>query len=142
MESKDKNYLRLLDGLKASNISSNESSLNVASNQIEMILSKHFDSEELKSKDPVLQENITKSLKAIRKTYENKYLSTDEKINSYIEFGDIFQLIVDDLMNMNEKEDYLKEIATQYLKIADKVNDGRVTTTAIDIAKKISSKKK
>lgn len=132
MESKNKILSSFIDGLKSSNIESNITSLNVYSEQIEMLLKQINDI----SHSQILKYNIKKCIEAITKTYDDN-LDADNLINKYIKFGDIFKSSLTDLKkSVNIK--ILKDIAINYLSIAKYTKDTRIKNIAVAIAEELS----
>lgn len=135
MESKDKKYLKLVEGLKSSNISSNIVSLHVSSEQIELLLNQ-IDKSGISVR---LSENLKNSIDVIKKTTEDG-LDTNTLINMYIKFGDIYRSMLCELL---EKK-YINEVSNigvQYLNIAKQTKDTRIKNIALSIAKEISAVK-
>lgn len=135
MESKDKKYLKLVEGLKSSNIASNMTSLNVSSEQIELSISHLGDD----SDSAVLKENFKNSIEVIRKTKEND-IDANTLINLYIKFGDIFQSMLSELLKKKDIE-CINTIGIQYLNIAKQTKDARIKNIALSIAKAIGQEK-
>jgi chaperonin cofactor prefoldin len=130
MESQDK-YLKLITGLKASNITSNIASLNTSSELMETYLSV------IKSSNisEVSKKNIERSIDIVQQA-RSEQNSTDELINLYIKFGDIFKSELSELKK--EQSEYLNKIAVQYLTVAKQTKDTRIKNIAVAIAKELS----
>lgn len=135
MESKDKKYLKLVEGLKSSNISSNIVSLHVSSEQIELLLNQ-IDKSSISIR---LSENIKNSIDVIKKTTEDG-LDTNTLINLYIKFGDIYRSMLCELLEKKSINE-VSNIGVQYLNIAKQTKDTRIKNIALSIAKEINAVK-
>jgi aminopeptidase C len=122
-------YLNFITGLKSSNITSNITSLRTSSELIISYLEqikKHLDIDLL-----------NRSINVIKKIPEEQ-IDTDELVNLYIKFGDIFKSILPELKSKNENIEHLNKIAIQYLNVAKQTKDTRIKNIAIAIARELS----
>jgi hypothetical protein len=127
METNKRNYPGFIDGLKASNIAINKTSLDEYAEQILARIST------LKKDNfsPILTENLKRSEQVLRSSLNNDL--ADEIINYYIKFGDIFKSIIPELKtHLNIAE--FKDIAINYLQIAKFSSDSRIKDLSISIA--------
>lgn len=133
METKDNNYLKLIKGLKANNLSANKPNLRASSQRIESLLSS------LKGKgDEALDRDIDASVKVIRRSID---VPPENQINSYIEFGETYKYMLDDITGNSLNYDTMKKIALAYFDIADKSDDDRVRAVAESIANTLKEHK-
>lgn len=134
MERNKNKHPGFIDGLKASNISTNKTSLTVSSEQIDNIIS-------LISKQNNSIESITTNAerlqKIIKETLEQG-ISAEELIQKYIKFGDTYKSALLHLRVINDL-DLLKEIAVNYLQIAKYTKDTRIKNLAVEIAEELEN---
>lgn len=116
-----------IDGLKANNISTNRSSLDIYSKQIEIICENIINANQL---SVVATQTLQLGQETIRKIEEEK--NPQDLINLYIKFGDVLKSITP-MLKGNFSDD-LKMLVINYLNIARYTNDTRVYNIAIDIA--------
>lgn len=133
MDDNKKKYPGFIDGLKASNISLNRTSLNEYSEQI---LSKILFLSKKDDLSLILKDHLKRSEQTIKDTLHNE--PPNEIINLYIKFGDIFYSILPQLKLKVDKKEF-KDIAINYLQIAKFSSDSRIKDLSISIAKEFDS---
>jgi hypothetical protein len=129
MEPNKNKYPGFIDGLKASNIALNRTSLDEYSEQILLRIAKLLEN---KKTTDNLKEQLIRGEQTLHSTLKNS--STDEVINSYIKFGDIFKSIIPELKQLLLVVDF-QDIVINYLQIAKYSTDGRIKDLSISIAK-------
>jgi len=135
MGTKDNNYLALIRGLKANNIEVNMPKLQASSTRIVSLLG------DLKSDTSgAIEQSIESGVAIIKKSIAATL--PEEKINCYIEFGETYKYMLDDMAN-NKKYDYdtKKKIAMAYFDIVRKTSDSRVVDVANSIAETLKKYK-
>jgi hypothetical protein len=130
MDTEKYKFPGFIDGLKASNITINKTSLMEYSEQILSVLNQRS----IPTLDnPLLRENLQRAENAIKYSLKDD-ISTDDLIQQYIKFGDIIKSYLPDLKSTFSKA-HLKELTISYLKIAKYTKDSRITDLAISVAK-------
>jgi hypothetical protein len=123
------NSSNILEKLKASNVASNSTGLDFYSDQIE----KKLDLINNSLENPNILDNCKKIIS------ETKGSKSHERIDKYIEFGEIFKLILFDLLRVDESNiEHIKKIAVQYLDIARVTRDEKIKNIAFEIADELS----
>lgn len=133
MENKSE-YPGFIGGFKASNISTNKSSLVVLSEQISKQLTL-IDNDIKENNDNVLKENIKQGI-SVMKSILDENISPTSLIELYIKFGNLFKSIISSSIS-NIPSPSKKEIIINYLNIAKYSKDTRIDHIAIDLAKTI-----
>lgn len=124
-------YPGFIDGLKASNISLNRTSLYEYSEQILSNIQFLLNSGIVIPM--ILLDNLKRSEETIKNSL-NIESTAEEIINIYIKFGDIYNSILPEL-KLYSDINVLKEIAVNYLQIAKYSTDSRIKILSISIAK-------
>ncbi len=120
-----------LGKFKASNISSNRSSLETLSS---LIIDQIDESIKL-TQDFLLIQKL-KDCKKIIKRSEDSDLNTEDLIEEYIKFGEVFKSLL--ISHINEfKHSNIEKIVLNYLSIARYLNDNRVNDLAVFMAKQV-----
>jgi hypothetical protein len=132
MEQNKNKYPGFLDGLKASNIALNKTSLDEYSEQI---LNRIAIFKNTNNVPEFIKDNLERGKIAIQISLDHE--STPENIiHSYIKFGDIFKSVIPELKQYCDIID-IKDVAINYLQIAKYSTDSRIKDISIAIAKEL-----
>ncbi len=125
-------YPGFIKGFKASNISSNKSTLLILTEQIIANLKAMNDAYEEKTSLQI-KNNLHKAI-SLLDVVMHENISPILLIEQYIKFGNIVKFLINSSLYQHDHS-ILKDIVLDYLKVAKYTKDTRIDSLAIEIAK-------